>query len=84
MGVGYRQVVSKQFEPEEELVAGDVVGEGDGGKPEVLFGTGAEFGAGAVVQAVGGPWPEAVAASGPAVAGGEDGAGAVGKLLRSC
>lgn len=46
-------------------------------------GIGAEFESGAVMWAVGGPWPETVAVSGPAVAGGEDGAGAAGKLLRS-
>ncbi len=76
-------MVLRKFEPEGELVAGDIAGEGDGDKPEVRSGTGAEFGTGAAVGAVGGPWSEAVAVSGPAVAGGEDGAGAGGKLLHS-
>lgn len=83
VGVEYRPVVLKQFEPEGELVAGN----GDGDKPVVLsgigIGTGAEFGTGAVEEAVGGSWPEAVAVCGLAVAGGEDGAGAVAKPLRS-
>lgn len=77
-------MVLKEFEPKGELaaggvagdVAGDVPGEGDGDKPEVLLGLGAGFGAGEVEEA--GSWPVAVSA-----AGGEDGAGAVGKLLRS-
>lgn len=76
-------MVLKEFEPEGELAAGDVAGEGDGDKPEVRSGVGAEFGTGAVVGAVVGPWSGAVAVSGPAVAGGEDGAGAGGKPLRS-
>lgn len=75
-------MVLKEFEPKGELaaggVAGDVPGEGDGDKPEVLLGLGAGFGAGEVEEA--GSWPVAVSA---AAAGGEDGAGAVGKLLRS-
>lgn len=77
-------MVLKQFEPEGELAAGDGAGEGDGDKPAVRSGIGAEFGSGTAAGAVGGPWPEAVAVSGPAVAGGEDGAGAGGMLLRSC
>lgn len=83
-------MVLQQFEPEGELlaedvagnVAGTVAGEGDGDKTEVRSGIGAEFGTVAVVEAVVGAWPETVAVSGPAVAGGEDDAGAGGKLLR--
>lgn len=88
--VDYKPVVLKQFEPEGELIAGGAAGEEGGDKPEVLSGTGAEFGAGAVEEdekdeevGVGGAWPEAVAESGPAAAGGEDGVGAVGKPLHS-
>lgn len=83
MGVEDRPAVLKQFEPEEEPVTGDVAGEAGGDKPEVRSVIGADFGTGTVVGAVGGPWPEAVAVSGSVVAGGEDGAGAGGKLLRS-
>lgn len=83
MGVEGRPVVLKKFEPEGEPVTGHVAGEGDGDKPEVRSVIGAEFGTGTVAGAVGGPWPEAVAVSGPVAAGGEDGAGAGGKLLRS-
>lgn len=74
-------MVLKQFEPEGALVAENV----DEDKPEVLsgIGIGAEFGTGAVEEAVGGSWPEAVAVCGLAVAGGEDGAGAAAKPLRS-
>lgn len=80
MGVEDRPVALKQFEPEQ--ATGDVAGEGDGGKPGVRSVTGAEFGAGTAVGAAGGPWPETVV-SGSVAAGGEDGAGAGGKLLRS-
>lgn len=76
-------MVLKQFEPEGELVAGDVAGVGDGDKPEARSGIGTEFVTGALVEAVGGPWPEAVAGRGTAVAGGEDDAGAEEKPLRS-
>lgn len=82
VGVQDRPVVLKQFEPE-QLVAGEVAGEGDGDKPEVRFGIWAELGTGAVVEGAGVPWPEAVAGSGPAVAGGEDGVEAGGKLPHS-
>lgn len=81
MGVEDRPAVLKQFEPEGEPVTGDVAGERGGDKPEVRSVIGAEFGTGTVAGAVGGPWPENVAVS--VVAGGEDGAGAGGKLLHS-
>lgn len=70
----------KQFEPEQ--ATGDAAGEGDEDKPGVRSVIGAEFGAGTVAGAAGGPWPETVV-SGSVVAGGEGGAGAGGKLLRS-
>lgn len=73
--------VLQQFEPKEELVTGDVAGEGDGDKPEVRSVLGAGFGTGRVAKVVGGPWLEAAAVFGPAVAAGE--VGAVGKLLHS-
>lgn len=78
-----RPGVLKKFEPEGEPVTGHVAAEGDGDKPEVWSVTGAAFGTGTVAGVVGGPWLEAVAVSGPAAAGGEDGAGAGGKRLRS-
>lgn len=82
-GAEDRQVVWKQFEAEGELVAaGAAAGEeGDGDVPEVRFGVGVV--ADAAAGAVDGPWPEAVADCGPAVAGDESGVGAGGKLLRS-
>lgn len=76
-------VALRQFEPEGELVAGDVAGIGDGYKPEARSEVGTEFVIGAVVEAVGGPWPEAVAGCGTAVAGGGDDAGAEETPLRS-
>lgn len=75
-------MVSKQFEPEGGLIVGDVAGEENRDKPEVRSVFGVEFGPGALVGDVGRAWPETVAVSGPAVAVGEDGAGAVAKLLR--
>lgn len=83
MVVEGRQVVLEQVGPEEEPIAGDAAGDiaGDAGsdKPEVRSETGADFGVGTAVEALGGSWPEAAAVS--AAAGGEDGAEAVGKLL---
>lgn len=80
-------MVLEQVGPEEEPIAGDAAGDaagdiaGDAGadKPEVRSETGADFGVGTAVEALGGSWPEAAAVS--AAAGGEDGAEAVGKLL---
>jgi len=76
-------VALKQFGQEGDWVAGDVAGYVAGGedsdKPEVRSGTEVEFGAGTVVEVVGGAWLEAFAAS--VVAGGKDGAEAVEKLL---
>lgn len=57
---------------------GDIAGYEDGDKPEVWSGIGPGFVTGTVMEAVGGAWPEAVAVS--VVAGGVDGAEAVGKL----
>lgn len=80
-------MVLEQVGPEEEPITGDAAGDaagdiaGDAGadKPEVRSETGADFGVGTAVEALGGSWPEAAAVS--AAAGGEDGAEAVGKLL---
>ena len=83
MGVEDRPVALKQFEPEGELVAGDVAGVGDGDKPEARSGIGTEFVTGAVVEPVGGTWPEAVAGCATAVAGEEGDAGAEEKPLHS-
>lgn len=76
-------VALRQFEPVVELVAGVVVETGDGYKPEARSEVGTEFVTGAVVVAVGGPWPEAVAGCGTAAAGGWDDAEAEEKPLRS-
>lgn len=79
VGAEDRLEALKQFEPEGELAT--VFDGGNGEEPEVQPGT--EVETGGLVGAVGGPWAETAAVCGPAVTVGEDGAGAVGKLLHS-
>lgn len=79
VGAEDRPVVLKQFEPSAWQAAG--AGGVGGDEPEAWAGTAIGFWGGAAAESE--AWPEAVAVAVSAVAGGEGGAGAVGRLRRS-